>query len=156
MICYVHFVYLSYQDIRQLPDMTFNGRRYSPPDRTPYNGFILSSPSGLLSKPGNDDKGAIEYYLKASGRHDALGSYSLESDSLLINRKYRLTAKEVDYYSLDNKEVVLIMFKDKSLKIFLKLSNYNDNVYIFDPIYGYVFLFEGDFLKNWTGRVYEE
>jgi len=37
--------------------MTFNGRRYSPPDRTPYNGFILSSPSGLLSKPGNDDKG---------------------------------------------------------------------------------------------------
>jgi len=142
------------EKIDGLPSLVYNSREYAPPETTPYGGFILSSPNKLLLNQ-DVNKNLLNYFLSSHQKKLDIKDYSFKESEIKINDSLVLKKSTIDYYDLPSREGSIISFSDNTFKIFLQLSRYNDNAYIFDPDYGYVFLFKRDLKRLWTGSLYD-
>lgn len=141
----------------------FGKSDFSPPEKTPYNGFIVRK-AGKYRQSLDYTCGpaSVVYYLGISGirvSEDSIcekmgtdkdnGSDMLSIKKVLESHGIFLKAVKGDASVLEKPGIIQLKFGH--FVVFLRKSSYDSNFLVFDPEYGEVFLFEKDFLKNWSG-----
>ncbi|MCK9224258.1 MAG: cysteine peptidase family C39 domain-containing protein [Candidatus Muirbacterium halophilum] len=162
-LLYVYLFYTENFKKNQLINHNFERFSFSPPVKTPYNGFIIRKMNQFRqSEDYTCGPATARYFLSLSGIHvnekklgeimdtDSYKGTNLKSIQLALE-KYGLFLKGVKGDISIFKNPCIIQMKYNHFVVFLKKSFYDDNFFIFDPEFGEVFLFKEDFLKLWSG-----
>ncbi len=160
LLCYVHE---SGKSVFESP-VIYKGRTEESPDRTDYGGYILKRQRFFLQQQDNTcGPASLRYLLFSVGRKvtekeiaEEMKAREQGSSFLDIKRtasKYglQLTGVKADLEFLHKRSPAIIQLSFGHFVVYLHQSSYGRHVYIFDPLYGYVFIKNRTFRKVWTG-----
>ncbi|MGM0607593.1 MAG: cysteine peptidase family C39 domain-containing protein [Candidatus Muiribacteriota bacterium] len=156
------FIYEN-KNVHKLAPLHYNKRVIPVPDNTFYAGLILGTHKRFLQQhEASCGPASLRYLLSTSEIHvsekellnkiniSGKGSSFLSLVEVASDYGVKLKGVRTDLESLSSVPAV-IHINNSHFVVYLRHSEHDKNVYIFDPEYGYVLIFYKDFKKIWKG-----
>ena len=163
VIIYIILFYNENKKTADLPEFLSEINIVPAPQKVDYKGYLLGVPRNFMQKYDNTcAASALRFYLNMKkirvSEEELAEKLEITSEGtsfasiVKVAKEYGInfTGLRTDIDTIRNRTAI-IQLKFGHFAVYLQSGKYHRDAYIFDPAYGYVFIFERDLKKVWKG-----